>query len=95
MKPARREQLIALGTERLAEALLELASYSEVADDLVERLLATPQENIQRFTNKLTQLKRSNRFIDWRVSAEFAQELELLLQDLQAGVNDPDIGLYP
>jgi hypothetical protein len=35
--------------ESLAEALLELAEQSDAADDLVERLLATPSENIQRF----------------------------------------------
>ncbi len=89
----RKQKLIDLGADALADALLELAVHSDLADDLIERLLATPKENIQRFKRKLSGLKRSKRFIDWRGAAGFARELEMLLQDLKAGVNDPLTGV--
>jgi len=60
----RKQKLMDLEAEILADALLELAAQSGAADDLVERLIATPTENIQRFRKKLTGLKRSRRFID-------------------------------
>ncbi len=93
MAADRRKKLVALGAQALADALLELAVQSDAADDLVERLMASPKENIQRFKKKLSSLKRSRRFIDWRESSGFARELEMLLQDLKAGVTDPLTGV--
>jgi hypothetical protein len=93
MKNDCRQKLIDLGAETLADALLDLAVHYDEADDLIERLIATPKENIQRFKKKLAVLKRSRRFIDWRGSSSFARELEMLLQDLKAGVNDPLTGV--
>lgn len=87
-----RERLVGLGPERLAEALLELAAHSNEADNVVNRLTATPNENIERFKMKLAGLKRANRFIDWRGAADFARELEQMLADLEAGCDDPEIG---
>ena len=93
MVDPRKEKLIALGADALADALLNLAVHSDEADDLIEQLIATPKENIQRFKRKLAGLKRRRRFIGWRESAGFARELEMLLQDLKAGVNDPVTGI--
>lgn len=92
MRHDRKKQLIELGAEPLADALLELAMQSDAADDLIERLIATPKENIQRFKKKLASLKRSKRFIDWKGSSGFARELQMLLQNLDAGVTDPLTG---
>jgi len=88
-----KQKLIDLGSETLAEALLSLAAHSDEADDLIEQLIATPKENVQRFKDKLAALKHSRRFIHWRGSAEFSRELEMLLQDLKAGVADPLTGV--
>ena len=88
----RKQKLIDLDAESLADALLELAAQSGVADDLVESLIATPTENIQRFRKKLAGLKRSRRFIGRRESSGFARKLEMLLRDLRAGVTDPLVG---
>jgi len=49
--------LTKLGVESLADALLELAIQSDAADDMVDRLIATPQENTVRFKEKLSSLK--------------------------------------
>lgn len=93
MDDQRKQQLSDLGAEALADALLELATHDEKADDLVERMIASPQENIRRFKAKLSGLKRSRRFIPWGESAYFARELETLLQELKAGKYDPRMGV--
>lgn len=89
----RKQKLIDLGSDSLADALLNLAMHSDEADDLIEQLIATPTENVQRFKKKLSGLKRRKRFISWRESASFSRELEMLLQDLKSGVDDPITGV--
>ena len=93
MEDKRKQKLIGLGAESLADALLELAVWSDPADDLVGRMIAAPKENIQRFKKKLSSIKRSQRFIGWRESSGFAAELQSLLDDLRAGVSDPSTGM--
>jgi len=88
----RKGKLLEVGADRLADALLELAGRYEFADDLVERMIATPQDNIGRFRAKLSALQLGRPFIHWRQSAEYARELENLLEDLRAGVTDPRTG---
>ena len=89
----RKQKLIALGADALADALLNIAVHSDEADDLIEQLIATPKQNVQRFKQKLSGLKHSRRFIDWRGAAGFSRELEMLLQDLKSGVDDPFTGV--
>lgn len=89
----RKQKLIDLGPGALADALLDLAVHSDEADDLIEQLIATPKENVQRFKQKLSGLKRRKRSISWRESAAFARELEMLMQDLKSGVDDPLTGI--
>lgn len=79
----RKQKLIALGADALADALLDLAVHSNEADDLIGQLIAAPKENVQRFKKKLSGLRRSRRFIDWRGAASFARELKMLLQDFE------------
>jgi hypothetical protein len=93
MADSRKQKLINLGSATLAEALLTLAVHSEEADGLIEQLIATPKENVHRFKKKLSSLKHSRRFIDWRGASSFARELEMLLQDVKAGVDNPLTGI--
>ncbi len=93
MANERKQKLIDLGSETLAEALLDFAIHSDEADDLIEQLISTSKENVQRFKKKLSGLNHSRRFIDWKGAARFARELEMLLQDLKAGVDDPLTGV--
>lgn len=88
----KKQQLIDLGVEALANALLELASRDDTASDLVDSMIATPEENIKRFKAKLTGLRRRRRFIPWGESGAFAGELAALIEDLKAGVDDPRTG---
>jgi len=93
IKDKRKQKLTRLGADSLADALLELAIQSNAADDMVDRLIATPQENTVRFREKLSILKHSQYVVDWRESLSFSRELEALLQDLKAGVSDPLTGV--
>ena len=93
MTETRKQKLIDLGPDALAEALLRLAVYYDEADDLIEQLIATPEGNVRRFKKKLSGLKHSWRFIDWRGAAGFARELGMLLQDLKSSVDDPLTGV--
>ena len=87
-----RQKLIALGSGRLVDALLELAARNAEVADLVERMVAGPKENVSRFKSKLAALKRRRRFIGWSESSAYARELIDLLGDLKAGVEDPKLG---
>lgn len=92
MDKDRKQRLIELGAEVLADALLKLAGQDEVADVLVERMIAAPKENIKHFNAKLSGLKRMRRFIRWGESAGFARELEAILEDLKTGIEDARTG---
>jgi len=88
-----KNQLMNLGIEKLADALVDLSNRSDQALELVERLLAKPEENLQRIKSKLSGIKRRRRFIErWR-SREYAQELKDFLADIRAVVEDPKTGL--
>jgi hypothetical protein len=82
-----------LGPEALADALLELAVRVDVADDLIEQLIATPKENIHRYKAKLACLKRRQRFISRNESDAFSHELIMVLEDLKSGVDDSRTGV--
>ena len=88
-----RNKLTALGPEKLADALLKMAAHHHEADELVERLVATPKEKVKRFKTKLTGLKRARRFIGWREVGGFARELSGLLADLEESVEDGKTGV--
>jgi hypothetical protein len=89
----KRKQLIELGAETLADMLLSLCDTSPGADDLLKRVLATPGQNIKRYKDKLTRIKRDRSFYSWRESATFVGQLHELLSDLEAGAVDPCLGV--
>jgi hypothetical protein len=93
MNDLKRTQLINLGAEQLADTLLELGDMNPAVSDAVKRLLATPDENIKRYKTKLASLKRSQKFISWHESGDFAQQLRQLLMDLKKSVKEPCSGV--
>lgn len=88
----RKSRLVELGPESLADALLRLAEHNDLANDLVERLVATPRENVKKFQAKMAGLKRSRRFIRWGESYEFSLELLQHFELLKQGAEDPVTG---
>jgi hypothetical protein len=93
MKNNQKQKLIDLGAKTLADTLLELAEKYDGVNSHIKLLTATPKENIQRFKRKLSALKRSKKFIDWRSTAKFCQDLKGLLHNLELGVDDPLTGI--
>ena len=84
MRESKRDLLIELGPEALAEALLKLAEC-----DMVVSLTATPDEKPKRFKSKIAGIKRARRFVPWREWAELTGQLERLLAELASAVDDP------
>jgi hypothetical protein len=75
MTDSLRAQLIDLGPEQLADALLELSDMYPAAAEIIEGLLATPDENIQSYKAKLSGLKQCQDFVSWHELNDFAFEL--------------------
>lgn len=89
----KKQRLADVPAGELAEALLDLAARSEVADATVERLVATPDEAISRFKSQLAGIRRRRRFVDWRGASDFAYELSALLDGLTDGVQEARTGV--
>lgn len=88
-----KEQLIQLGAEKLAEALIYIANYNDEAALVIERLISTEEENFKRFKTRLASLKNSDRFISWRESSDFSNKLRDILDDLELANPTPNQGL--
>lgn len=89
-----RNQLLELGAERLVDALICLADRDDAARDLVDRMLASPKENVLRYQKKLQNLKRSsNRFVPYHKTDSYVEELRSILGDLEFGVSSPQQGV--
>ena len=93
MSDERKNKLINLGTDVLADALLKLADNDVKADSLVERLTSDPSDIIKKFRRKISGLKRRTRFIHWRESIQFAAELDELLEDIEEVNPEPCVGM--
>jgi len=93
MTTTRNYLLINLGADSLADALLELAGYSDEAAELVNRLVATTDEKVDRFKDRIADLQHLEHFYDWRRAATFSRELEGLLRDVADSVQDSRTGV--
>ncbi len=93
MEKERKNRLLELGPDVLADALLKLECRSEEASDLIDRLLATPEDAIKSFKAQMSAIKRSRKFYDWREVGRFAYKLEDMLIDVQHNVSDPSVGM--
>ena len=93
MSNEKKNKLIDLGTDVLAEALLKLAEHDDRADRLVERLTSDPNDIIKKFRRKISGLKRRTRYIHWRESRRFAAGLDELLEDLEEANPEPCVGM--
>jgi hypothetical protein len=88
----KRNQLIELGADVLADTLLELSSSDKMIKDVIKRLISSPDEKVKLFKTKLSQIKRRTKFVDWNEGRAFAYELRELLSLLN-DVKNPDTGL--
>ncbi len=88
-----KQKLMALGIEKLADALLERAAFDPATRALIERLIGTAEENVQWFKNILADLEYSDEYVDWEEAADFTNELEVSLWNLQCMNIDPVTGV--
>jgi len=93
MSDDKKQKLIDLGADVLADVIISLSNQNELVSAKVDQLTSTPKENVQRFKRKLAGLKRSRRFIRWKDTAEFSRFLEMMLEILEASPIDPTDGL--
>lgn len=93
MSEEKKNKLIELGSDVLADALLKLAEYDDRANRLVERLTSDPNDIVKKFRRRISGLKRRTRFIHWRESRQFAAELDELLEDLEEANPEPCEGM--
>ncbi len=89
----RKQKLMDLGLEILADLLMDLASTVEKVDDKINQLVAPEWANAKRIRRQITALENMTRFIGYAEIFSFAVLLEGMLKDLQASVTDPNTGL--
>ncbi|MBF0587441.1 hypothetical protein INT08_11025 [Prosthecochloris sp. N3] len=92
MQNTTKQQLIDLGPETLADALLSIAAANDDAAMLVQRLTSTGEECIKRYKAKLSGLKRARKFIHLRESSRMEQQLLAILDELQSANPTPCTG---
>src|SRR5690554_151355 len=84
--------LTALGADRLAQALIELAERNDDADRMITRLTATTDEKVRRFKSQLAGVRRM-KFNPRRKASAFAAKLEDILSLLDVDVLPPKKGV--
>ncbi|MFA7231507.1 MAG: DUF6880 family protein [Victivallaceae bacterium] len=89
----RKDKLVELGADALADILLEVSARHENICDYIDRKLAAPEEKVERFKLKVSALKNSSGFVDYRHSEEFADELSGMLGELAESNAAPETGL--
>lgn len=89
MQTDKRQLLIDLGPDALADALLDLASRHEAVENRVSRMTSSGAENLTRFRQGLKDIIRKDHFSTWHESNLLAETLIELLADLDAADVDP------
>ncbi len=93
MSDYRKQKLMALGLETLADLVLDMAKTVDKVDDRVNQLIAPSSINVLRVRNKIAAIHSNTQFIGYTQIFSFAVQLEELLEELKACAPDPCIGL--
>ena len=88
----RKQNLIKLGADRLAEELLRLAENSQTAADRIDYITSSKRENLGRYEVQLDQLCDGT-FYDWRSVAGYAYQLSQLLSNLKESIEESCEGI--
>ncbi len=72
----KKQLLMALAPTLLIDVLVELSTYDQVAEKMIDNLISTPSANIKRREKSgSSQIKRQHTFYDWRKVREFSSKL--------------------
>ncbi|MBI9096311.1 MAG: hypothetical protein JEY71_15690 [Sphaerochaeta sp.] len=93
MHDKRKQKLMSLGSETLADTLLDMAGHIQQVDDRVNRLVAPKKENLVRYRQKIAALHTLTKYIEYEKADAFADRLTEMLEDLQSGITEPYAGL--
>lgn len=85
-------KLSRLDSRVLAQTLTSLAETSDEAEEAIERLLADPQERLQRFADKLDKLNNPKGFVRGQTEA-FARKIHRTLDELHSTDVEPKAAL--
>jgi len=89
----RKQRLMNLGVETLADTLLDMAGRMIQVDDKISRLIGSEQEKIERYKKKIAAIRGNTQYIEYEETYSFANHLTEMLNDLQSGVTEPGTGL--
>jgi Family of unknown function (DUF6880) len=89
----RREKLLELGPEKLADILLNLASHNTSIYQLIDQIVSTEEENTELFCKRMTSLKDKFRGFDWDEECGVVEEFEALVSGIKENVKDAKTGL--
>jgi len=93
MSDDKKQRLMALGEEVLADTLLELGDTHPEVFDVISRMLATAEGNVERVRAKLSELKNSTEYFAWDETTALVNRLGGILDDIYAGsAEDPCLG---
>ncbi|SCX96387.1 DUF6880 family protein [Desulfoluna spongiiphila] len=89
-----KQRLMALGEGTLADALLELGNTHPDVFDVISRMLATADENVERAREKLSEFKSNEKHLPWEETSTLANHLVGILDDIYAGAAEkPCLGV--
>lgn len=88
-----RKQLIDLGPEILADALLRLTDSCKEADHIVKTLTTFLPEAVKSFKDQLHDLQHGEKITEQSMTVEFGKQLSNLLESLKTSIEPPVIGV--
>jgi hypothetical protein len=88
-----KERLRSLSAEKMAAALGDMYEFSEDIQSLVDRLLASPTENMQRVKEQIDYLVSSEHFYHRMEAGHYVANLQGILMDIQAAAENPEQGM--
>ena len=93
MSDLRKQKLIELGVEKIADILLDFSCRYDEIDDCVNWLVAPPDKKLSLVKSKISRLRKFDDFIDWRHASGFERGVENILDDIKSLNPDPETGL--
>lgn len=89
----RREKLLELGPEKLADILLDLASHNTSIYQLIEQIVSTEEENTKLFQKRISSLKNDFQGFGWDEEYRVVEEFGALVSGIRTNVKDAKTGL--
>ncbi len=80
MKKLSKQKLKALGVDRLADMLFEIADKDEAVEKRLLIATASDSDRLAKVRSQISGLKRTKKFYDWRSIDKLSEKIELLIE---------------